>query len=218
MDKLFEDYKAYYLTRSKRYAGNPNLKRSAAAEKALSDALQSCSKLEEFKDKMGNKNELCATALTLDQAEYRMRVFTELKETVRAKGEAQILKVCEPIENVTQLIQTSVDIMLENSKEISEDTMAVGFFKGVIFQLERIDAYDQAEVPAEYQSKMKQWAEDERKSIRDGHKSHVEETRKFHPNYTFKTELLWEHRHRRLIPLPDDVLTKRINQLNNILN
>jgi hypothetical protein len=217
MDKLFEDYKAYYLTRSKRYANNPNLRRLAAAEKDLSDAMLSCNKLEDFKEKIGNKNELCATAIALDQAEYRMRVYTELKEIVRAKGQAEILKVCEPIENVTQLIQTSVDIMLENGKEISEDTMAVTYFKGNIFMLERIESYDQAEVPAEYQSKMKEWAEDIRKSIRDGYKSHLEETRKFHPNYTFKTELLWEYRHRRLIPLPDEILTKRINQLNNII-
>lgn len=217
MDKLFEDYKAYYLTRSKRYANNPNLKRASAAEKNLSDAMQSCNQLEEFKDKLGNKNELCATALTLDQAEYRMRVYTELKETIRAKGEAEILKVCEPISNVTELIQKSVDLMLENSKEVSEDTMAVTFFKGVIFQMERIEIYEQAEVPSENQAKMKKWAEDQRESIREGLKMHLEGIRKFHPNYNYNSDLLWEHRHRKLIPLPDYILTKRISQLNNIL-
>ena len=57
---LLDEYKAYYSVKAERYADSPNYKHSDKAEKTLSEAMQSCSELSDFKEKMGNLNEKCA--------------------------------------------------------------------------------------------------------------------------------------------------------------
>ena len=54
-DNIFEEYKAYYRTRAERFANNPNYKNSYEAEKNLADAFLSCTEMEEFRTKIGNK-------------------------------------------------------------------------------------------------------------------------------------------------------------------
>lgn len=218
MDKLLEDYKSYYASRAKRYAGNPIFKRSADAEKKLSDAMQSCNVLEEFKDKMGNLNDICSTAMLLDQSEYRGRIFNELKETVRAKGNTDAAEKCASITNTMELVRTSSVIFLENAKEIGSDTGTVTFFKGSLFILERIDVYENAKVPDNYKNDMQRMAKEEAADLKKSLLSSLENYRKTHPAFNFDWDGLWEHRHRKLIAIPDEMLTKRINQIKNILN
>lgn len=217
MDKLLEDYKAYYLSRSKRYAGNPNFKRTAEVEKKLSDAMNSCSVIDDAKDKFGDLPALCATAQLLDKSEYSMRVYTDLKETVRAKGNADVLQKCVGINNTTDLIRESTEIFLNNSKEISEDTGTVSFFKSSLSKLEEIEEYENAKAPGNYEAEMRKSAERSKQELKNSLATSLTEFRKYHPTYNFNWDGLWEHRHRKLIPIPDEILTKRINQVKNII-
>lgn len=219
MDKILEDYKAYYLTRSKRYANNPHFKRSAQAEKNLSDAMQACSSMNDAMGggEMAKLAQLCATALLLDQSQYRNEVYTELKETIRAKGHANLLSKCSSIDNTTDLVRESTEILLNNSKEISEDLGTVSYFKSSLSKLEEIEEYENAEVPSGYQDEMKRGAARSKEELKNSLATSQEEFRKYHPNYQFNWDILWEDRHRRMIPLPDDILTKRINQIKNII-
>lgn len=218
MDKLLEDYKSYYATRAKRYEGNPIFHRSVIAENNLSNAMQSCSQLEEFKDRLGNLNQICATALTLDQSEYRARVFTELKEVVRAKGNADVVEKCENIQDVNELIRLSTEILLNNSKDISRDQGTLAFFKSELSRLEQIDIYENTPFPAAYQKDAIESANELKMKVKESLIDSKKEYQKYHPDFEFEWDKLWEHRHRKLIPLPDDVLTKRINEIKTYLN
>jgi len=91
-DSFLEEYKAYYNVRAERYANNPNYKHSYEAERNLSEAMQSCNELKEFKDKIGNLNEKCANALIKDKHLMRKAFYDDLKETVRVKAVDRILE------------------------------------------------------------------------------------------------------------------------------
>ncbi|MDD4347327.1 MAG: hypothetical protein PHZ11_10720 [Desulfitobacteriaceae bacterium] len=49
-DKILEEYKLYYAARAEKYKNNPEYANSYKTEKQLSDAMQACSSLEDFKD------------------------------------------------------------------------------------------------------------------------------------------------------------------------
>lgn len=40
----------------------------------------------------------------------------------------------------------------------------------------------------------------------------VPESQKWQPDWKFDVDLIWEDRHRRLIPVPDELVEKRIQQ------
>lgn len=218
MDKLLQDYKSYYATRAKRYEGNPIFHRSAIAEANLSNAMQGCSQLEEFKDRLGNLNQICATALTLDQSEYRARIFNELQEKVRAKGNSDVVEKCENIQDVNELIRHSTEIFLNNAKDIGKDEGTVTYFKSYLQYLESIDVMENSTFSSSYKSDIAKSCEKEKQDLKRIAAESLIEYQKYHPDFFYDWDGLWEHRHRKLIPIPDEVLTKRINQLKTILN
>jgi len=116
---LLQEYKAYYAIRAAKFEDNPNYKNSFEAEKNLSDAMQSCNTLEEFKDKIGNKNELCAVALVKDEALIEKTFFEKHKEEVRKLGPERILNKAGSFNNVMDLISMVNEEMNKNSIEIS---------------------------------------------------------------------------------------------------
>jgi len=146
MADFLQEYKDYYSVRAEKYAENPNYQNTYNAEKALSDAMQSCAVLEEFRDKIGNLNELCGVALIKDEYLMENAHFTKHKETVRVKASEQVLQKTDSITEIMELMSAVTEIENANSIKISMDE-SHREFQSDWDQLDEITIYENAVVP-----------------------------------------------------------------------
>lgn len=207
MADYLEEYKAYYLLRVKRYEGNPDYQRSYEAGKAMYDAIASCSKLEDFQEKLGNLNEKVAVAVIMDEYSIRLRHYEDIKETVRAEGCRQILEKASAINNVAELITMINDEEGKTSLAITADSIKP--FDDFLY-LENLEIYSTAIVPDKYRNRYSQFAEKEKQSLREAYLEAEKNLNTWQPGWKFDYERIEEDRHRRLLPYPDDVIKNQI--------
>ncbi|MBX7058685.1 MAG: hypothetical protein K1X75_11525 [Leptospirales bacterium] len=212
MDQRHQDYIDYYKARMKKYEGNPLYPHSYAAEKAIYEALASCKELAEFKSKLeaGKLNLKVALALVKDQETAEKKHWEELKEPIRAAGCQRILDVIDSFDDVMQMIDATNLLRQETSKLISVDGFADYFYSDFI-GIENIEEDEKGEVPARWR---KERDEAVRHAYEEAHKLFREVTlpraREWKPDWQMDHDLVWEDRHRRLIPIPDESVKRRI--------
>ena len=217
MDQILEDYKLYYKARMDKYENNPLYPNSYQSEKALSDAMQSCNELAEFKDKLSDLNIKNAIALIKDQETARLTHYTSLKEDKRAISPRLILNDIDTATDVNKAIEISNNHDQVGLIEISVDGFIDHVWGKLIPALERIDVAKNAEYPSKYETaRQKEITEDEQ-WLREEIQSINKQLKDWKPEESFDIELVWEHRHRKKIPILDEVLSKRLIELKNYL-
>ena len=214
MSDFLNDYKAYYKARAKRYERDIDYPLTAKAEADLCNAMVSCNDLPEFRNKLGNLNDLVAVALTKDKYSIRYAHYLEIEEKIRALGPQRIIEKSDGKNNVMDLITMVNEEENINMVEIAMDDISP--FSGHWFLLERVEAYERAEVPDKWKKDMEEFAEDGRKSMREGLTSTETEMNKWKVGWRFNPLLVSEERHRRKLPFPDTEIDKRLQQYNTI--
>jgi len=214
MDQRHADYIEYYKTRLKKYENNPLYKNSYQTEKALYDAIATITVLDDFKIKMqeGNLHAKNAIALVKDQETAEKRHWEDLKEPIKARGCGQVLDVIDSFTDVGTMITQTNDIRQKNSIEQSIDGFTDGFY-GDFLVLENIEVLEKGEVPARWKAERE---ESIREMMAEGQKLFEEVTlpraREWDPQWKWNHDLIWEDRHRRVIPVPDSTIKRRIPQ------
>ena len=216
-DSLFDDYKAYYAVRAEKYAGNQNYSNYYVAEKRLSDAIHSCSELGEFKDKMGDLNERCATALSMDKFIMEQKHFEKHQETVRILLSNRILEKIDLCNNTNDLFTMIGEESNKSAVEVSMDE-ANQFFVDNWEYLDLIEVYLNAEVPEKYKADMNRWANDLREGILEGARSTEENNQHWEEGWKLNPEIIAEYRHRRLLPYTDEQIQVQIERFKEIIN
>jgi len=215
MDQRHKEYIEYYKSRMLKYKDNSIYKNSYESEKALYEAMANASDLEEFGTRLqeGKLHIKNAIALVKDQETERAKMFREEKEFIRLQSPERILDVIDTADSESSLITMVNEIDAEVSKNISIDLFTCDFYYDFMM-LENIEVYQNAEVPDEWKKEIN--CENPERMIEEGVKDWREQVlpnaRLWDPNWNFNFELIWEERHRRLIPVPDDVIKKRIGQ------
>ena len=217
MDDILQEYKDYYRVRADRYKENPNYKNSFVAESNLSDVMQSCNELIEFKDKMGDLNEKCANAYIKDTHLMEKAFYEKHKEVVRILAATRILEKIDDCKNATECGMLVVDEMNKNSLEISMDEWHREF-QSDWKQMDQIEIYENAVVPSNYKSAMEKTASDIKARLIENLQSVEKEAQKFQPDFKLVPEKNKEHRHRRLIPYSDEHLDEQLAKYKSLLN
>jgi hypothetical protein len=212
-----QEYKEYYAVRAQRYANNEKYRNSYEAEKKLSDAMQSCSTLDEFKTKMGNLNQLCAVALVKDQNLMENAFYNEYKEIVRAAVSERILEKVDQYQEVMDLIQMTNAEETRGMREISCDE-ANRIFHYLWKMLDMYEVYSMAVVPSNYQNSMQEGAEEYKNSVTQGAVSTQEQMVHWDPNFKLNPDIVMEHRHRRLLPFTDEHIVEQLQKFKKITN
>ena len=217
MGDLLEEYKAYYKTRALRFASNANYQNSFTAEQALSNAMDSCAQLEEFKDKIGDLNERCVVALVKDEHLMEKEFFEEHEETIRALAAQRITSKVDSCANSTEVISLVQQEMGENSKEITADEWQREF-QYEWSRLDNIEVYENAVVPDQYKSDMQRSADDMKQRLKQSTIDSMNEARKFKPDFQFTPDVNMETRHRRLLPYSDAHIIEQIQKYKSLNN
>ena len=216
MDQLLADYKAYYKARMDRYEGNPMYQFSYQSEKALSDAMNSCNELIEFKDKIGDLNIKNAIAMVKDKATARLKHYEELQETVRALEPKYQLERIDAAKTDMDVVEIASKASHEAMILISIDLMVDHFYGDIIPSLETLEMLRTIEGAEKYQSDIDYSISEEIKSIKEGVVDLEENAQSWQEGWKFSPDLIWEFRHRRKVPLPDSVVEKRLNEYKNL--
>ena len=214
MEQRHQEYIDYYKARMKKYENNSLYLNSYESEKALYEAIANVEKLEDFKDVLfkNNLHVKNAIALVKDQEKARFDHFMKLKETIRAKGPKAVLDVVDQYTDIDELTTKTGELHQTNSVEISVDLLNDEFYSDFTY-LENVLVYETAKVPKRWEKKYREWAkEDIKKHNELWEENTLPNARNWDPNWDLNYDLLWEERHRRKIPIPDEALKKRIEQ------
>lgn len=199
----------------KKYENNPLYANSYQSEKALYDAIANATDLNEFKQilESGNLAVKDAIALVKDQSMARRKLYQEIKEEIRLHAPEKILEVIESVETDAELTSTVSEIESEVNIEITVDLFTDQISYDLLI-LEEIEVFQTAEVPDEWKKEINQDYPQEliKNGIDNWNDSILPQARNWDPHWQYDFSLIWEDRHRRLIPIPDEVLQKRINQ------
>jgi len=217
MDELLQQYKDYYRVRAERFANNPNYSNSYQAESNLSAAMQSCNELIEFKDKIGNLNELCAVALSKDEHQIEKKFYDKHQEVIRVLASKRIMEKIDTVDNVNDLVTLVMEEVNKNSLEISMDEYHREF-QSDWKQMDDIEAYENAIVPDKYKSKMQATANETKHRLIQSVNDLEQEGQKFQPDWKYQPDKNTEHRHRRLVPYSDSHLSEQLSKYKSLVN
>lgn len=215
MEIRHQEYIDYYHVRMKKYENNSLYPHSYQSEKELYDAIANSKDLEEFGRKVeeGNLAVENAIALVKDQETARKNLYQELKEKIRLHAPLRILDVVDTVTTDTELVNSVSEIEGEVNVEITLDLFTDQIYHDLMI-LEEIEVYQKAEVPDEWKNEINQ--EHPQDLIDQGRKDWMDHVlpnaQQWDPHWQYDFDLIWEDRHRRLIPIPDQVLKKRIEQ------
>ena len=213
MDQVFTDYLLYYEARMKRRQNDPMYPHSYGSEKSLYDLVASCSSMEELQEKREVFIQLTvknAIALVIDQETCRKKFYEECSEFVRAKAPAAILEKAEKMKTDMEIVEMVNRVHQQNNIEITVDQL-VSFFYSDFIAMENIEVYRQAIIPDEWRNDSNKYAQE---SMDSGKKlwqeTQLPAARDWEPGWTLNYSLLFEDRHRRLIPVNDMEMEQKI--------
>lgn len=215
MKDYLKEYQEYYRTRMLRYENDPELKESYESEKKIYEAIAGCTELTQFKERLGNLNELNAVAATRDRQRVYISHYESMQETVRAKTPRRIMEKALNFDKVLDLIEMINEEEARGMLEIAADTVTP--FDSWI-HLENYEIYSSAEIPSSYAAVFKKRAEECIVDMKNAIADAEENMQKYVPGWKFNPALVKEFRHRRKFPVSDKAFDERLQTFSKIVN
>jgi hypothetical protein len=215
MEKRHAEYVEYYRARLAGCEGNPLYPHTAAAERALFEAISTAASLEEFRQReaAGQLSLRCAIARVRDTEAAEARFYQELEEVVRAQPCLEILRRLDEsppqtVEDLNSLVTSVHDRW--NARITADETLRDELWDDWKI-LEDIECDERAVVPPRWHEERRRAVARELEKGAAHYREHtLPETRKFVPDYAPDYEALWELRHRRRFPLGNDIVGEKI--------
>ncbi len=126
-------------------------------------------------------------------------------ETAKAGCCKRITEKAKTISNVTDLMTMVNEEEHQLMLSLTADTIHP--FEDFV-NLEKMEIWQDAEVPEKYKSQYKELAEKEKESINEKFQRQKEAVRNIVPGWNFSLELINEFRHRRLLPYSDETVLR----------
>lgn len=215
MDQRHAEYIAYYEARMKKYENQPAYKRCYEAEKKMAEAIKSCARLEDFRAVIEREHPevRCAIALVEDQEAARLESYRKMDEIIRALAPERILKEIGSARTAMEVAQISSRIEQEVSLLITVDLLMSDFYADfkVLEDLEEAQAIA-SDIPDEWKEENKKFVSETLEHGRQQYVERLKNNRNYKADWDFDYGVIWEIRHRRGIPFPDEVVKLRIDQ------
>jgi hypothetical protein len=103
------------------------------------------------------------------------------------------------------------------SLAITVDGFMDAIWSDLIPILENLEVIEKTVIPSQYENDRQRQIRDIKEQLRSTISDLHRQAQDWKPGWQLNLELVWEFRHRKKIPLSDEVLQKRINELKNYL-
>jgi hypothetical protein len=198
-DSILEDYKLYYSARLAKYANNPKFRNSYLAEKQMSDALQACSCLEDFRENALALTTACAIALVKDEFRIELNFYDNQQEIIRGRASKSILEKID-------FCLTSLDLATLVLEEKNKNNVTVSLDESHRISLsewdliDEISIFENAVVPEKYKARMLEVAGNIKQSLTEGIHSIEKTNSSWQAGWKIIPEKNLEYRHLRILP------------------
>jgi len=216
-DKILAEYKLYYAARAEKFRNNSCYSNSYNAEKQMSDSMQACSNLEDFKANAVNLSNACSVALVKDEALIEKKYYDKHQETFRVKASERILEKVDSCKTSLDVATMAVEETNKTSVEISMDESHRQFASDWRL-IDEITVYENAVVPDSYKNNMMEMASNIKKSLVEGVKSIEENNHPWQAGWKLIPEKNLEHRHLRLLPFSKTHVEEQLAKYKSIIN
>jgi len=203
------DYRDYYRARAERFAANPLYPETAAAERAMADAVDSAASLEDLQRTAFELSVEMGRALARDQASARAAVYAETAEAVRARGPAEVLARVDEAADAPALASLLEAIEQRIGVAVTLDELT-RLWAMSLTALENVEVWRTAQVPDRWRSELEQHAREAIAAERDTWAQVEAEGRRHDPGWSFDPAVARADRHRRLVPMADAVFERRL--------
>src|SRR5690242_19527795 len=203
------DYRDYYWSRARRSAANPLYPETAAAERAMAEAVDAASSIEDLRATAIELSMEMGRALARDQANARAAVYAETAETVRAQGPAEVLAGLETAADAPALASLLAAIEQRMSIAVTVDELT-RLWATSLTTLENVEVWRTAQVPDRWKAELETYASDAVATAQDSWSKVEAEGRHHQPGWSFDLEVARAERHRRLVPVADEVFERRL--------
>ncbi len=198
-DPILEDYKLYYSARSAKFANNPKYRNSYLAEKRMSDAMQACVCLEDFRENAVEMSNACAIALVKDECTIEKNFYDKQLEIIRGRASSEILEKIDSCLTSLDLATMVVEETNKNNVTISlDESHRISLSEWDL--LDEISIYENAVVPEKYKARMLEVVENITHSLIEGVKSTEENNSSWQAGWKIIPEKNLEYRHLRILP------------------
>jgi hypothetical protein len=212
-DQRMDEYRAYYRARLRRYDGNPLYPNMAQAERELCACVEASSSVEDMQRRVlaGGHCVDCGRALLRDQANARVALYSETADAVRAQAPAEVLASVDSVTDAAGLASLASSAQARTDAAVTADELT-RLWTQSIASLENIEVWQSAVVPDRWRDQLDEFVADTTRAEREAW-AQVQARAAHHlPGWRFDESAAREQRHRRLVPLPDAVIGRRLAQ------
>jgi hypothetical protein len=210
------DYRDYYWSRARRSAANPLYPETAAAERAMAEAVDAASSIDDLRATAIELSTEMGRALARDQANARAAVYAETAETVRAQGPAEVLAGVGTAPDAPALASLLAAIEQRTSTAVTDDELT-RLWAMSLTTLENVEVWRTAEVPDRWRADLETYASEAVAAERDSWSQVETEGRRHQSAWSFDPKLARAERHRRLVPIADEVFDHRLAEHGSLI-
>ena len=212
------EYQAYYRARLRRYDNNPLYPATAAAEREMCAAVEASTSVEDMQQRVVGAGLNIATgrALLRDQATARAALFAETSETVRAQGPAAVLAGVDAVTDAAALASLGSTAELDAQRAVTADELT-RLWTTSLAALENVEVWQNAVVLDQWRAELAGYVADTSASQRQVWAQLTTDAQQQAPGWRFDEARAREDRHRRLVPMPDATLDRRLAQHRSIV-
>ena len=203
------DYRDYYWSRARRSAANPLYPETAAAERAMAEAVDATSSIDDLRATAIELSVEMGRALARDRANARAAVYAETAETVRAQGPAEVLVGVETAVDAPALASLLAAIEQRMTIAVTVDEMT-RLWATSLTTLENVEVWRTAQVPDRWKAELETYASEAVAAAQDAWSKVEAEGRRHQPGWSFDPEAARAERHRRLVPVAHEVFERRL--------
>ncbi|HET6154230.1 MAG TPA: hypothetical protein VFE15_14905 [Marmoricola sp.] len=213
-----EAYRGYYRARAARFAAQPDYPATAVAEARLAEAVEQATSMADLHQRIldGGLALEAGKAMAEDQARAQAGLYERTNEEVRALAPAEVLAGLDAVSDAAALATLGSGAAQRSAHAVTVDEITRLWATSLV-ALENIEAWGTARVPARWRSRLDGYVAEASTGEHGVWQEVVASAQQQEPGWRFDEATAHAARHRRLVPVTDEVFAQRLGEHRQIV-